>query len=59
MRRWSCVFVSGVKETLDALDYELVGLEPIKARCAELASLLIIDKLRTKLGLEAGAGFDG
>lgn len=46
------MYGSGVKETLEALDHDLVGLKPIKARCAEIASLLILDKLRTKLGLE-------
>lgn len=46
------MYGSGVKETLEKLDTDLVGLKPIKSRCAEIASLLILDKLRTKLGLE-------
>lgn len=42
---------SNVDEVLDKLDRELVGLTPVKTRIREIASLLLIDKLRKKLNL--------
>jgi probable Rubsico expression protein CbbX len=42
---------SGVREVLDQLDLELVGLAPVKARIREIAALLLVDKLRRDLGL--------
>jgi probable Rubsico expression protein CbbX len=42
---------SGVREVLDQLDRELVGLAPVKARIREIAALLLVDKLRRELGL--------
>jgi probable Rubsico expression protein CbbX len=36
---------------LNQLDNELVGLAPVKTRIREIALLLIIDKLRTQVGL--------
>ena len=44
-----------VTEVLDALERELVGLEPVKTRIREVASLLIIDRLRRGFGLESEA----
>merc|ERR1712050_741114 len=46
------------------LDYDLVGLKPVKARVREIASLLVVDKMRLKLGLETSVpslhmGFTG
>jgi probable Rubsico expression protein CbbX len=46
---------SGVQAVLDALDAELVGLAPVKKRIREIASLLVVDKVRRDLALEAGA----
>jgi probable Rubsico expression protein CbbX len=46
---------SGVGETLDALDHELVGLAPVKTRVREIAALLLVERLRRTMGLEAGA----
>ena len=46
---------SHVGETLDALDRELVGLVPVKTRVREIAALLLVERLRRTLGLEAGA----
>ena len=46
---------SHVHEVLDALDRELVGLVPVKTRVREIAALLLVDKLRRSVGLEAGA----
>ena len=44
---------SGVQAVLDQLDRELVGLLPVKARIRDIASLLLIDKLRAAEGLRA------
>jgi probable Rubsico expression protein CbbX len=46
---------SGVGETLDALDRELIGLKPVKTRVREIAALLLVERLRRTLGLEAAA----
>jgi probable Rubsico expression protein CbbX len=40
---------------IEELDRELVGLAPIKARIRDIAALLVIDKLRMNLGLQAQA----
>lgn len=40
---------------MDELDRDLVGLAPIKARIRDIAALLVIDKLRMNLGLQAHA----
>src|SRR5437773_11750285 len=40
---------------IDELDRDLVGLTPIKARIRDIAALLVIDKLRMNLGLQAQA----
>ena len=42
---------SGVAEILLELDNSLIGLEPVKTRIKETASLLLVDKAREKLGL--------
>ncbi len=42
---------SGVGGVLDQLDRELIGLKPVKSRVAELAALLLVDKIRRDLGL--------
>jgi probable Rubsico expression protein CbbX len=46
---------SGVREVIDQLDHELVGLAPVKARIREIAALLLVDKLRRDLGLTSEA----
>lgn len=46
------MYEAGVQEELDKLDFDLVGLKPVKTRVAEIAALLIVDKLRKGLGLE-------
>lgn len=46
---------SNVHAALDALDRELVGLAPVKTRVREIAALLLVDKLRRSVGLEAAA----
>src|SRR5205814_2375936 len=40
---------------IDELDRDLVGLAPVKARIRDIAALLVIDRLRMNLGLEARA----
>jgi probable Rubsico expression protein CbbX len=42
---------AGINEVLDQLDNELVGLKPVKTRIREIASLLLIERVRKKLGL--------
>jgi probable Rubsico expression protein CbbX len=44
---------SQVEAVLDELDRELVGLAPVKQRIRDIAALLVIDKLRLNLGLQA------
>lgn len=46
------MYQAGVQEELSSLDYDLVGLKPVKTRVAEIAALLIVDKMRKSLGLE-------
>jgi probable Rubsico expression protein CbbX len=46
---------SNIKEVLDKLDLELIGLKPVKTRIRETAALLLVDRVRKKLGLTAGA----
>lgn len=46
------MYEAGVQEELDKLDHDLVGLKPVKSRVAEIAALLIIDKMRKQLDLE-------
>ncbi|WP_428423302.1 CbbX protein [Methylibium sp.] len=44
---------SQVEAVLDELDRDLIGLKPVKQRIRDIAALLVIDKLRLKLGLAA------
>ncbi|GAC1409742.1 MAG: CbbX protein [Mycobacterium sp.] len=44
---------AGVDEVLAALDSELVGLEPVKTRIAEIAALLLVDQMRARYGVTA------
>lgn len=46
------MFKEGVQDQLDKLDAELVGLIPVKKRVKEIAALLVLDKMRRKLGFE-------
>jgi hypothetical protein len=36
----------GIGEVLDQLDRELIGLKPVKTRIREIASLLLIERIR-------------
>jgi probable Rubsico expression protein CbbX len=44
---------SSVRDALEALDRELVGLSPVKGRVREIAALLLVEKLRRSIGLQA------
>src|SRR6516162_8754770 len=44
---------SNIGDALDALDRELVGLSPVKRRVREIAALLLVEKLRRSVGLQA------
>ncbi|MBS0579117.1 MAG: CbbX protein [Proteobacteria bacterium] len=46
---------SQVDAVIEELDHDLVGLAPVKTRIRDIAALLVIDKLRTNLGLQAQA----
>jgi probable Rubsico expression protein CbbX len=46
---------SNVQEVLEKLERELIGLIPVKTRIREIAALLLVDRLRKKLGLDSGA----
>jgi hypothetical protein len=46
------MYKEGVQDILNKLDYDLIGLAPVKERVREVASLLVVDKMRLKLGLE-------
>ncbi len=42
---------SNVQQLLDELDRELIGLAPVKTRIREIASLLLVARLREQMGL--------
>lgn len=44
---------SQVEAVMDELDRDLIGLAPVKARIRDIAALLVVDKLRLNLGLQA------
>jgi probable Rubsico expression protein CbbX len=41
----------GIEEILAQLDRELIGLKPVKTRIREIASLLLIERIRKRMGL--------
>ena len=43
----------GIEHALEQLDVELVGLLPVKERLRDVASLLLVDRLREELGLRS------
>jgi ATP-dependent Lon protease len=46
------MYKGGITEILEQLDHDLVGLKPVKKRVREIAALLVLDKMRRKLGFE-------
>jgi probable Rubsico expression protein CbbX len=45
---------AGIAEVLDSLDRDLVGLLPVKRRVREIAALLLVERVRERIGLSAG-----
>jgi SpoVK/Ycf46/Vps4 family AAA+-type ATPase len=43
-----------IQTIIDNLEADLVGLKPVKSRIREIAALLLVDRLRKNLGMEAG-----
>jgi len=41
----------GIGEVLDQLDRELIGLRPVKTRIREIAALLLVERVRKRMGL--------
>jgi probable Rubsico expression protein CbbX len=46
------MFKEGVRDILDKLDDDLIGLVPVKQRVREIAALLVLDKMRGQLGFD-------
>ena len=46
---------SRIQEVLDELDRDLVGLKKVKQRIREIAALLVIERLRSEMGLSTEA----
>jgi len=46
---------SRVDEVLDEMDRDLIALQHVKGRIREIAALLLVDRLRRSIGLEASA----
>jgi probable Rubsico expression protein CbbX len=46
---------AGLEAILDGLDRDLVGLKPVKSRIREIASLLLIERVRQRLGYSTEA----
>ncbi len=44
---------SDVDKVLERLDAELVGLAPVKTRIREIAALLLVDRMRSRFGLNS------
>ena len=43
-----------MRDVLDELERELVGLAPVKRRIGEIAALLLVDRARRRVGLSSG-----
>ncbi|MDW5609753.1 CbbX protein [Mycolicibacterium sp. D5.8-2] len=46
---------AGVDDVLAKLEAELIGLAPVKTRIAEVAALLLVDRMRARFGITAPA----
>ncbi len=42
---------AGIGDILDGLDRELLGLKPVKTRIREISSLLLVERVRRRIGL--------
>src|SRR6476660_10195431 len=45
----------GIEDVLTQLDRELIGLMPVKTRIREIASLLLIERIRKRMNLTSEA----
>src|SRR3954454_13807551 len=45
----------GIEEILSQLDRELIGLKPVKTRIREIAALLLVERVRKRMGLTSEA----
>ncbi|MDO9298120.1 AAA family ATPase, partial [Bradyrhizobium sp.] len=45
--------VVGIDEILEQLNRELIGLQPVKTRIREISSLLLIERIRKRMGLSS------
>ncbi len=43
---------AGIGEILESLDRDLLGLKPVKTRIREISSLLLVERVRRRIGLE-------
>ncbi|MDE2306201.1 MAG: CbbX protein [Gammaproteobacteria bacterium] len=46
---------SQVRQVLDELDRDLIGLKPVKTRVRDIAALLLVERARAQLGLAGGS----
>ena len=44
---------AGIDDVLRSLEEDLIGLQPVKDRIGEIASLLLVDRVRQRFGLQA------
>jgi probable Rubsico expression protein CbbX len=44
---------AGIDDVLRSLEEDLIGLQPVKERISEIASLLLVDRVRQRFGLQA------
>jgi probable Rubsico expression protein CbbX len=44
---------AGIDNVLRSLEQDLIGLQPVKDRIGEIASLLLVDRVRQRFGLQA------
>ena len=44
-----------IQKIIDNLESDLIGLTPVKARIREISALLLVDRIRQGLGLQAGS----
>jgi probable Rubsico expression protein CbbX len=47
------MFKQGVSEILEKLDDEMIGMREVKERVRGIASLLVVDKMRLRMGLDS------
>ena len=53
------MFKEGIQDQLNNLDKDLVGLVAMQKRVKEIVALLVLDKMRYKLGFKTFVSFTG